>query len=87
MLQFGGEGLRPFAQVLLLGSIFGTYSSDFIAAPIVFEWNRRRKGGLATALAKKKSPGPEEARVPEKAGSGRTEEGAVATARTRMKRV
>ena len=70
MLLVGGEGLRPFAKILLIGSIVGTYSSDFIAAPLVYEWDRRRRkvgvGGVAAALAaKEKARGPEPARAPE----------------------
>ena len=36
---FGGEGLRPFAYVLLVGMIVGTYSSVAVAAPLV--WSRK----------------------------------------------
>lgn len=35
----GGEGLRPFAYVLLIGVIVGTYSSVAVAAPLV--WSRK----------------------------------------------
>ncbi|GIW74415.1 MAG: hypothetical protein KatS3mg103_0937 [Phycisphaerales bacterium] len=35
----GGEGLRPFAYVLLVGMIAGTYSSVALAAPLV--WSRK----------------------------------------------
>jgi SecD/SecF fusion protein len=50
----GGEGLRPFAKVYLLGCIVGTYSSDFIAAPIVYQWNQYKGNRLQQALAEKK---------------------------------
>ncbi|MEO1278307.1 MAG: protein translocase subunit SecD [Planctomycetota bacterium] len=33
---FGGEGLRPFAYVLLIGMVVGTYSSVAVAAPLVW---------------------------------------------------
>lgn len=39
---FGGEVLRNFALALILGVIVGTYSSIFIASPIVVEWEARR---------------------------------------------
>ena len=39
---FGGEVLRNFALALLLGIIVGTYSSIFVASPIVVEWESRR---------------------------------------------
>ncbi len=38
---FGGEVLRTFALALILGVIIGTYSSVFVASPIVVEWEAR----------------------------------------------
>ena len=35
---FGGEVLRTFSLSLLLGVIIGSYSSVFVASPIVVEW-------------------------------------------------
>jgi preprotein translocase subunit SecF len=37
----GGEVLRNFALALILGVIVGTYSSIFVASPIVVEWEAR----------------------------------------------
>jgi SecD/SecF fusion protein len=66
MLFLGGEGLRPFAKILLLGALVGTYSSDFVAAPIVYQWNKFRKGGAVARLREKDKPsGPEKARAPQ----------------------
>lgn len=66
MLLIGGEGLSAFSKVMFVGSIAGTYSSVFIATPIVFEWNRRQKDRLVTALREKgKSGGPESAPAPQ----------------------
>ena len=44
MLMFGGPALRDFSLALLIGIIFGTCSSIFIASPIVmfFDKDRRR---------------------------------------------
>ncbi len=39
---FGGEVLRSFALALIMGVIVGTYSSIFVASPIVVEWEARR---------------------------------------------
>ena len=39
----GGPGLEPFAFTLIVGFITGTYSSIFIAAPIVLYWSTRSK--------------------------------------------
>ena len=38
---FGGPGLRNFAETLIIGVIIGTYSSIFIASPIVLWWARK----------------------------------------------
>jgi preprotein translocase subunit SecF len=35
----GGDILKDFAFTLLLGVIVGTYSSIFVASPILVEWN------------------------------------------------
>jgi len=38
---FGGVTLREFASILLIGLLSGTYSSIFIAAPILVLWEKR----------------------------------------------
>ncbi|MBU0984062.1 MAG: protein translocase subunit SecF [candidate division Zixibacteria bacterium] len=38
----GGEVLRSFSIALILGVIIGTYSSVFVASPIIVEWEARR---------------------------------------------
>lgn len=42
LFVFGGEVLRDFSLALILGVIVGTYSSIFVASPIVVEWEARR---------------------------------------------
>jgi preprotein translocase subunit SecF len=42
LVLFGGEVIRDFALTLLVGVIAGTYSSVFIASPVVVEWHNRR---------------------------------------------
>jgi preprotein translocase SecF subunit len=37
----GGEVLRDFSFALLFGVVIGTYSSIFVASPIVIEWDQR----------------------------------------------
>jgi preprotein translocase SecF subunit len=70
MLLIGGEGLKPFAKVLLIGSIVGTYSTMFIATPVVVAWNRRRRNKTLEALAAKaKSVGGEKVGAPAAAGA------------------
>lgn len=41
MLVFGGETLKPMVFSLFVGISVGTYSSIFIAAPILIEWHQR----------------------------------------------
>jgi SecD/SecF fusion protein len=43
LLVFGGEGLRPLALALFIGVIVGTYSSIFIASPIVVMFMKKAK--------------------------------------------
>ena len=49
MVLFGGEVLRGFSLALLIGVVFGTYSSVAIASPIMVWWEQRLE------LAKKSS--------------------------------
>ena len=53
---FGGATLRDFSVTILVGLIVGTYSSIFVASPIVLWWSGRKGGNLrkdvlATTLA------------------------------------
>jgi preprotein translocase SecF subunit len=50
---FGGSVIRDFALALLIGVFTGTYSSIYIAAPILIEWNARADR-LQKRSAKKK---------------------------------
>lgn len=43
LLCFGGELLRDFALALIVGVVVGTYSSIFVASPIVYIWPASRK--------------------------------------------
>jgi SecD/SecF fusion protein len=47
MWLFGGEGLAPFSFALVIGFLSGTYSTIFIAAPILLDWAKKPKGGTA----------------------------------------
>lgn len=40
LIFLGGEVLRDFAITLFVGIVIGTYSSIFVASPIVLEWHR-----------------------------------------------
>jgi SecD/SecF fusion protein len=41
LLVFGGETLQAFALAMMVGVASGTYSSIFIAAPVLTEWKER----------------------------------------------
>lgn len=43
---FGGTVLRDFAFAILIGILIGTYSSIFIAAPIVWWWSKFRRKSI-----------------------------------------
>ena len=43
LMLFGGETLRDFAFALLVGVASGTYSSIFIATPVLVEWKERER--------------------------------------------
>jgi preprotein translocase SecF subunit len=60
LFVFGGPVLADFALTILIGVLVGTYSSVFIAAPIVYWWSKRgRPGGLRAEVIK-----PSEGQVP-----------------------
>ncbi|MFZ6000178.1 MAG: hypothetical protein ACOYW3_06680, partial [Bacteroidota bacterium] len=43
LLIFGGEVLRGFSFALFIGIVVGTFSSIFIASPIVLDFDRSEK--------------------------------------------
>ncbi len=47
MFVLGGEALRSFSLALLIGIVFGTYSSIFIASPIVMLFYKNKKSSAA----------------------------------------
>jgi preprotein translocase subunit SecF len=48
LVLFGGEVLHDFSLALLIGVIVGTYSSVFVASPILVVWHVRTGGRLIT---------------------------------------
>jgi preprotein translocase subunit SecF len=52
LFVLGGEVIRPFALVLILGVLIGTYSSIFVASPALLEIENR--SGHATESSKKR---------------------------------
>jgi len=55
LFLFGGEVLRGFGFTMVVGIVVGTYSTLFIAVPLV-NWWYWRKGGTETAAAAVKTP-------------------------------
>ncbi len=45
---FGGSSLRDFSVMILIGLVVGTYSSVFVASPIVLWWSTRKGSDLRT---------------------------------------
>lgn len=45
VIFFGGDTTKFFALALILGIIFGTYSSIFVASPLLVVWDRWTKRG------------------------------------------
>jgi preprotein translocase subunit SecF len=69
LFLFGGEVLHGFSLALVIGIIIGTYSSIFVASPIVVAWqdlndSRNKPGGYRPAAA---VAGPAPRRGPAKA--------------------
>jgi SecD/SecF fusion protein len=50
---FGGAVLRDFSLAIIVGVVVGTYSSIFIASPIVLWWSRARGGGTGGSSLRK----------------------------------
>ncbi len=46
--MFGGSNLRDFSIMILIGLVVGTYSSIFVASPIVLWWSGRKGRDLRT---------------------------------------
>jgi preprotein translocase subunit SecF len=46
LLFMGGQAINSFAFAMLIGIITGTYSSVFVATPILFVWDKSVKGGI-----------------------------------------
>jgi preprotein translocase subunit SecF len=56
LVLFGGEVLRGFSLALLIGIIFGTYSSVAIASPIMVWWEQRIEAANRTAAVNFSKP-------------------------------
>jgi preprotein translocase subunit SecF len=65
----GGEVLRGFAFVMIIGILVGTYSSIFIAAPLVIVWEewRQKRAALKSSGRPASVPAPKGKSAPAKA--------------------
>jgi preprotein translocase subunit SecF len=70
LLLFAGEVIRPFSWIMLFGIVTGTFSSIYIAAPVLLwveqRWPRSRGGkeGPSTRNASAPPPRPSTPRAP-----------------------
>ena len=69
MVLFGGEVLRGFSLALLIGVIFGTYSSVAIASPIMVWWEQRIEAANRQAALAFNQPLKGGVRTPAKASA------------------
>jgi len=54
LFLFGGETLKGFSFALLIGVLFGSYSTLFIAVPMVIDlWTKKKVDAAKAAVAKK----------------------------------
>ena len=51
LLVFGGEGVAAFAATLCIGLVLGTYSSIFVASPVLLALNKGRPASALLAQA------------------------------------
>ena len=45
----GGEALHTFAYIMIIGTVVGVYSSIYLCAPIVYEWETRKRERMKAA--------------------------------------
>ena len=53
MYFFGGAALQDFALILILGMLFGTYSSIFVASALVYTYLQKK--GMTTVISARKA--------------------------------
>jgi preprotein translocase subunit SecF len=79
MVLFGGEVLRPFSLALVIGIVFGTYSSIAIASPIMVWWQQRLERQTPRSAQAKESRAVSGGKA---AGAGATRARATASGRS-----
>lgn len=53
ILIFGGDSLKTFIVTLLIGILAGTYSSVFVATPIMYLLDKKKRDGGSSGIEKK----------------------------------
>jgi preprotein translocase SecF subunit len=71
LLFVGGEVIRPFALAMAIGILVGTYSSIYIAAPVLLLMERRAGGGSTTEVKPGRAARTKDERAPRSKGKGR----------------
>jgi preprotein translocase subunit SecF len=54
LFLFGGEVIKGFALAMLIGVVVGTYSSIFVASPVILEWQSHHGGKRELRMAHKR---------------------------------
>jgi preprotein translocase subunit SecF len=57
LFLFGGTVIRGFAFVMLVGVIIGSYSTIFVASPLIYDWQLRHGGKNTLRMSKRKKSG------------------------------
>jgi SecD/SecF fusion protein len=73
---FGGETINDFAFALIIGILVGTYSSIFIASPVVYFWSQLRPAKSKTKI---EDSGPTSRRRKKRKSDDSTDETGVET--------
>ena len=55
LFLFGGAAISDFILALLIGIVTGTYSSIFVASPLLVDWRRGRTGATAASTAARRA--------------------------------
>ena len=64
----GGSVVHPFALVMLFGIVVGTYSSIFIASPVLLAIERRWPGAQVRGVKSKEAASPHQRKRPQPVG-------------------
>ena len=63
ILVFGGASLKTFIMTLLIGILAGTYSSIFIATPIVYLLNKRKGNNMHETFKEEEDDGKRKEKI------------------------